>query len=503
MIHKIKALYDEGNGSSIRAISEQLKLSRNTVRKYLRMDEEEIAIQQDQCERYKELDKYRDYIVHLLQTYPRLSAIKVKRKLREKMGEIKVSNRSMRRYVQQLKETITSRQQRYYEPILNHVPGVQCQVDPGELRGVMIGGVETTVHFVVFVLSYSRLMYVGLSRNAIDTECFIKMHDAAFRYFGGRPEECVYDQTKLVVISEIFRELTLNHRFHQYATGAGFHIRACEGYDPESKGKVESGVKYVKQNALYGESFNDWHALGAYLTDWLNQVANVRIHATTGKQPQVHYDCEERPHMKPYLQPACLSMQKESVYTRQADKTGLISWQGNKYSVPMIFQSAKVGVNAENGKLYITDLENCEIVAYHQLSFGKGQIIKNRDHYRDKSLQIADYEKVIQAQLGEKLGQDLCQRLKLTSSVIYKDQLAGLKKLLAKQAQIPLELLAQLAKRTELKVSQIRDYLEIYANDPQCLDVHYDTNRPSSPQVKIMLAGYKELETHPTQEVSA
>jgi len=254
---------------------------------------------------------------------------------------------------------------------------------------------------------------------------------------------------------------------------------------------------------LYGESFNDWHALGAYLTDWLNQVANVRIHATTGKQPQVHYDCEERPHMKPYLQPACLSMQKESVYTRQADKTGLISWQGNKYSVPMIFQSAKVGVNAENGKLYITDLENCEIVAYHQLSFGKGQIIKNRDHYRDKSLQIADYEKVIQAQLGEKLGQDLCQRLKLTSSVIYKDQLAGLKKLLAKQAQIPLELLAQLAKRTELKVSQIRDYLEIYANDPQCLDAHYDTNRPSSPQVKIMLAGYKELETHPTQEVSA
>jgi len=237
MIHKIKALYDEGNGSSIRAISEQLKLSRNTVRKYLRMDEEEIAIQQDQCERYKELDKYRDYIVHLLQTYPRLSAIKVKRKLREKMGKIKVSNRSMRSYVQQLKETITSRQQRYYEPILNHVPGVQCQVDPGELRGVMIGGVETTVHFVVFVLSYSRLMYVGLSRNAIDTECFIKMHDAAFRYFGGRPEECVYDQTKLVVISEIFRELTLNHRFHQYATGAGFHIRACEGYDPESKEK--------------------------------------------------------------------------------------------------------------------------------------------------------------------------------------------------------------------------------------------------------------------------
>jgi len=503
MIHKIKALYDEGNGSSIRAISEQLKVSRNTVRKYLRMDEKEIAIQQDQHERYKELDKYRDYIVYLLQTYPRLSAVKVKRKLREKMGEIKVSNRSMRRYIQQLKETITSRQRRYYEPILDHVPGVQCQVDPGELRGVMIGGVETTVHFVVFVLSYSRLMYVSLSRDAINTECFIKMHDAAFRYFGGRPEECVYDQTKLVVISEIFRELTLNQQFHQYATGAGFYIRACEGYDPESKGKVESGVKYVKQNALYGESFHDWDALQVYLTDWLNQVANVRMHATTGKQPQVHYDCEEQAHMKPYLQPVCLSMQKESVYTRQADKTGLISWQGNKYSVPMIFQGAKVGVSTEDGELYITDLESSEIVAHHRLSFSKGQIIKNPDHYRDKSLQIADYEQAIQTQLGEELGQSLCQRLKMTSSVIYKDQLAGLKKLLAKQAHIPLELLSQLTKRTELKVSQIQDYLEIYARDPQRLDAHYNINRVYSSQVKRILADYKGLGTYLTQEVRA
>ena len=67
-------------------------------------------------------------------------------------------------------------------------------------------------------------------------------------------QECVYDQSKLVVISETFRELELNERFHQYATTAGFNIRACEGYDPESKGKVESGVKYVQQNGLYGKN---------------------------------------------------------------------------------------------------------------------------------------------------------------------------------------------------------------------------------------------------------
>jgi transposase len=84
-------------------------------------------------------------------------------------------------------------------------------------------------------------MYVGVSFRPLDTTRFIGLHDEAFRFFGGVPEECVYDQTKMVVISEQYRELTLNQRFHQYATTVGYRIHACEGYDPESKGKV--GVK--------------------------------------------------------------------------------------------------------------------------------------------------------------------------------------------------------------------------------------------------------------------
>ena len=501
MIHKIKALYNEGEGSSIRAISKHLGISRNTVRKYLHLDEQVITKNQSQDERSKALDEHRDYIVHLLQTYPQLSAVKVMRKLREKIGEITTSNRSMRRYIHKLKATITSRQRRYYEPIVDHVPGVQCQVDPGELRGVMIGGVETTVYFVVFVLSYSRLMYVGISRDAINTESFINMHDAAFRYFGGRTEECVYDQTKLVVISEIYRELTLNQRFHQYATGAGFQIRACEGYDPESKGKVEAGVKYVKQNALYGESFADWQELTQYLAGWLNEVANKRLHATTGKQPQQHYDNEERTHMQPYLQPACLN-QATNLTARQADKTGLVCWQGSKYSVPMEFQCAKVGAASDKGELRLTDLSNGEIIACHGLSARKGAVIKNADHYRDKSLQIADYEQVIQSLLGEGLGQNLCQCLKNTSPAIYKDQLAGLKQVLAQQTQLPLALLAQLAKRAQLKVSQIRDYLAIYATNPERLETQEYPKGPSSSQAKVALAVYSHLDSHTAKEVS-
>ncbi len=227
------------------------------------------------------------------------------------------------------------------------VPGEQCQVDPGELRGVLINGLETTVHFVVFVLSFSRLMYVALSPRAIDTECFIRMHDAAFRYFEGVTTECVYDQTKLVVIEEVYRELTVNQRFLEYATQVGFRIQACEGYDPESKGKVEAGVKYVKGNALYGETFDNWADLESYMAHWLDNIANQRLHATTGQVPCHHYDQHERIHIKPYLTPHNVHVNGQRV-TRKADKTGLISWKANKYSVPMIYQCAHVGVDTKS-----------------------------------------------------------------------------------------------------------------------------------------------------------
>ncbi len=290
VIHQIKALHNQGNGLSERKIAKQLGISRNTVSLYLNLSEAEIADKLSDTDRTKKLDEYRDFIIQLLQTYPELSAVKVLRKLKAKVETLNVSDRSVRRYIQALKQEISFKQARYYEPVIDMVPGEQCQVDGGELRGVMINGVETTVYLMVFVLSYSRLMYVSLSDKPINTEMLIQQHDAAFRYFGGMPEECVYDQTKLVVISETFRELNLNQRFSQYATAAGFRIHACEGYDPESKGKVEAGVKYAKNNGLYGESFASWQDLEQYFSDWLDNTANQRLHGSTGKKPREHYD---------------------------------------------------------------------------------------------------------------------------------------------------------------------------------------------------------------------
>jgi hypothetical protein len=185
-------------------------------------------------------------------------------------------------------------------------------------------------------------------RLPIDTETLIRQHDAAFRYFGGRPAERVYDQAKLVVIHERFRELTLNQRFHQCATAAGFTIRACEGYDPESQGKVEAGVKYVKYNGLYGEAFASWQDLEQTLADWLDQTANQRRHGSTGQLPRALCDREEKARMQPYLTPSCVDDAQTTVVTRKADKTGLIAWQSNKYPVPMAYQNKTPGSASAN-----------------------------------------------------------------------------------------------------------------------------------------------------------
>ncbi len=469
MIHKIKSLYDDGKGLGKKAIALEMNISKNTVRKYLAMDEEAVSAYLSATDRQKKLDAYRDYIVHLLVTFPMLSAVKIQRKLQEKHPDLALSSRTIRRYVKQLKETVAGKQVRSYQPILDHVPGEQCQVDPGELRGVLINGLETTIHFVVFVLSFSRLMYVALSPKAINTERFIRMHDAAFRYFDGVTAECVYDQTKLVVIKEEYRELTVNPRFNEYASHAGFRIHACEGYDPESKGKVEAGVKYVKGNALYGETFESWLALESYMANWLDTVANQRIHATTGEVPQVRHEGLEREHMKPYLSPSAVHLNGQML-TRKADKTGLISFKANKYSVPWTYQRGNVGIHAIADQLHIHDLETGEEVAVHTLTTGKGKIIKNTHHYRDPAVRIAKLEKRLHEQVGMMTAQALCRLLKSSSPKIYKDQLAGVSELFKAHQPIAPSLLDKLCQRPHLTATQVRDYLQAYADHPDRLE---------------------------------
>ncbi|MDQ6996101.1 MAG: IS21 family transposase [Mariprofundus sp.] len=491
MIHKVKSLYEKGRGLSERELAKKLGISRNTVRKYINMNEEDIqqAMAGD-ASRQKRLDDYRDSIIRLLQTFPRMSAVKVLRKLKEKLPELSVSDRSMRRYIGELKASgEVSERIRRYEPVVDMLPGKQCQVDGGELRKVLIGGVERTVYFLVFVLSCSRLMHVSTSLRPIDSELNIRMHDAAFRSFGGMPEECVYDQTKLVVIHEQYRELELNNRFAQYATTAGFRIHCCRGYDPESKGKVEAGVKYVKENCLYGECFADEAALEQHIACWLETVANVRTHGTTHHQPAMHYQSEELAHMKPYLTSVMPEIAAELV-RRKVDKTGLISWSGNRYSVPMQYQRGEVYGREHAGELLIHDVAG-ERVATWAPGKGKGKVFKNCNHYRDPAEQISELEAEVLTILGKNNGAKICQRIRQAKPKIYKDQLRGLCRELKRLGAIEPPIMARLLDREAMSVRQLVEAVEAWRAHPQRLQ----EEAPAQGNPAALLA-YGEVASH-------
>lgn len=126
MIHKIKSLFDNGHGMTERQVARELGLSGNTVSKYLHMPEAEMTRQLDDLNRTRKLDTYRAYIIQQLQTYPGLSAVKVMRKLKARIDVLDVSDRSVRRYLNDFKQEISFKQLRYYEPVIDMVPGVQC-----------------------------------------------------------------------------------------------------------------------------------------------------------------------------------------------------------------------------------------------------------------------------------------------------------------------------------------------------------------------------------------
>lgn len=198
--------------------------------------------------------------------------------------------------------------------------------------------------------------------------------------------------------------------------------------------------------------------------------------------------------MQPYLTPSCVHDAQALVVTRKADKTGLIAWQSNKYSVPMAYQSARVGVCEQDGQLLISDLNTGEIIAEHRLCLEKGQVIKNTHHYRDQSLRIEALEADLQQLIGQ-ATMALCTLLKASSPKIYKDPLAGAKQVLTEHRQrhgeIPETLLSRLIELPRLTASGLKQRLEAWQQHPERLTPPEPT--PADRQSSAALARYGTL----------
>ena len=153
-------------------------------------------------------------------------------------------------------------------------PGEQAQVDYGQLK-VWIGEQAETVHLFVFTLGYSRRLFTRGYRNE-RLATLLDGHERAFRFFGGVTLSCLYDNPRTLVLGRSENKVLWHPLFDDFARYYGFTPRACQPYRARTKGKVESGVKYVKRNALAGRRFPSWEELNGWLERWSAEVADLR-----------------------------------------------------------------------------------------------------------------------------------------------------------------------------------------------------------------------------------
>jgi hypothetical protein len=252
-------------------------------------------------------------------------------------------------------------------------PGEQAQCDWGQIT-VPLNGVRTEIHIFVMTLGYSRRGFaLGFLRERMGD--LLAGHEAAFAHFGGRCEFLLYDRMRTVVLGTSEGRPRLNPTFSAFAGHWGFTPRLCQPYRAQTKGKVESGVKYVKRNFVPGRVFGDLEDFNTQLAAWQIDIADVRVHGTTHQRPIDRFADEARA-----LAPTAghASFLQAMVRERVVADDWLVSIDGNRYSVPFVLIGKTVQVVREGGSWVIR--HRGAVVAEHAVLAGRAQLSVHPEH---------------------------------------------------------------------------------------------------------------------------
>lgn len=226
------------------------------------------------------LDAYKQQVDQWLEEAP-YSAVRILEKLKEQGFEGKYS--IVKEYVKSRKMDLDEKATVRFETM----PGKQGQMDWGffEEHTVYEEGKWKKLYCFLLVLGYSRMRYIEFVTD-MSTNTLIRCHQNAFRYFGGYPEEILYDNMKQVVVKRLLKQedSTLNRQFEDFAGFYGFKPILCRPYRGQTKGKVERTVQFVRDNFMVGIKYNSLADLNGQALAWCNKV-NGKVHATTNEIP--------------------------------------------------------------------------------------------------------------------------------------------------------------------------------------------------------------------------
>jgi transposase len=356
------------SGLSYGQVSRELNLDPETVGKYAQMSS---FPRRATPKRETIIAPYKPVIARWLERHP-YSAQQVFQMLRKDEG-YRGGYTSVKEYV------------RFVRPVrpaayltLAFAPGEAAQVDWGCAGAITIGNTRRRLSFFVMVLCHSRMMYVEFTCGE-STEHFLACHQNGLQFFGGTPQAIIIDNLKTGVLEHRHgQDAVFNPRYLEFAAHYGFTPRACNVRQAHEKGRVENGVGYVKKNFLAGLEFpHSLSALNAAGRQWLDTIANVRLHKETRQRPCDLF-LQERPALRPLP-----SVPADTGVTRliRATNQCRVVLDTNRYSVPSLYASQRLTLTVFADRLCLYHAQN--LVASHPRSYEKHRDFENPDHVKE------------------------------------------------------------------------------------------------------------------------
>jgi transposase len=357
-------------GWGTRRIAGELGCSRNTVKRYLAAGGW-AAIRP--ARRQRRLDGLEDWLKECFRRH-RGNCDVVRQDLLQEHG-VGVSLRTVERAAAPLRQALQAEARACLR--FETAPGKQLQIDFGA-TSASIGGERVQIHLFVATLGYSRRPFVRAFRHERQSAWFDGM-EGAFHRFGGVPREVLFDNARALVDyhDAATGEVRFNERLLAFARYWRFHPRACAPYRARTKGKDERGVGYVKRNAIAGHDFISWAALEGHLEWWMREIADQRVHGTTGEVPLTRFQREEVAALAPLNGRPPFAQVRELVRRVQADCA--VAVDGNSYSVPWRLIGERVQVTVCGGQVRVSHAG--QEVAVHAETAGRRQRIVDPTHF--------------------------------------------------------------------------------------------------------------------------
>jgi transposase/ribosomal protein L20 len=319
-------------GWSDRKIARHLRIDRGTVKKYRQNPDQRFK---KPPPRNSKLDPYLDLIDQWLDQDPEVKATVVLQRLHQKgfAGQITIVRDLLRKLRGPQKK-----RQAYIR--FESDPGQQMQIDWGHFGSLPYGNTKRKLYALAVIEAHSRMLYVEFTHSQKQHslhQCLLN----AFLFFSGTAQQIVVDNMLTAVIERQGSIVRFNDAFLDFLRIFKITPIACNPGAPHEKGKVEAAIKYIRHNFWPLRSFNDLSDVQRQVRQWLDTVANVRVHHSTGQRPLDRFEADKLNQLPDHM-PDC-----REVCHLKVHKDFAIRFDGNTYTTPPWTIGKKLTVKAD------------------------------------------------------------------------------------------------------------------------------------------------------------